>query len=364
MSIIADVLAFIRSPEPERLQPLALRIFRYQLQQVPAYRSYVEAIGFKAGEVSRIEEIPPVSTIAFKYASVQHRDPSANPEAKTFLTSGTTVGSDERGSHNVPWPEVYRIGSMKHMRQMLFPDGRRLATLALHPTADRLPESSLSQMISWGIEEFGSGVSCCAATREGLELEEAMAFLQRCVAKGDPVCIFATTAACARLFQALDARKQRIALPPGSRLMDTGGAKGQLEPLSNAEVITRANTWLGLEPAKVINEYGMTELCSQLYDATIFNSDQNEPPEARVKLAPPWLVPFALDPATLKPVPSGQVGMLSFFDLANVGSVATVMTEDLGIVRNNIVRVLGRAQAADARGCALAIAEFAQVGNV
>ena len=39
----------------------------------------------------------------------------------------------------------------------------------------------------------------------------------------------------------------------------------------------------------------------------------------------------------------GEIGLLTFFDLANVGSVSAVMTEDLGWVERGRVRVLGRA---------------------
>jgi hypothetical protein len=103
----------------------------------------------------------------------------------------------------------------------------------------------------------------------------------------------------------------------------------------------------------------MTEMCSQLYDATSFNSDSELPPGHRLKLAPPWLRAVALDPATLTPVIDGQIGLLSFFDLANVGSVSALVTEDFGIVRDGAIAILGRATAADARGCALAIEQFA-----
>jgi hypothetical protein len=80
----------------------------------------------------------------------------------------------------------------------------------------------------------------------------------------------------------------------------------------------------------------------------------------RIKLAPPWLRVFALDPLTLAPLPEG-VGLLSFFDLANVGSVSALMTEDFGIVRDAAVLVLGRAAASDPRGCALAIEQFSSL---
>ena len=363
MAIVDDVLTFIQQPDPEKLEPLALQLFRYQLEGVAAYRAYVENLGIDPLAINRIEQIPAVSTLAFKYANLANGSASVKLASRIFLTSGTTNGRDERGRHVVLWPEIYRMSSMNHMRRMLFPDSRRLAMLALHPTADRMPESSLSQMISWGIEAFGSPRTCCAATREGIDCIVAIAFLEMLEQQKEAVCIFATTAAFARLCAALAKTDRRIVLPLGSRLMDTGGAKGQPEPLSAIEMVDQAQQWLGLEAAMVINEYGMTELCSQLYDATSFNSDRDEAPERRIKLAPPWLKPFALDPATLRPVAAGEVGLLAFFDLANAGSVSMLLTEDFGIVRDGMVKILGRAQAADARGCALAIAEFARINH-
>jgi len=59
-------------------------------------------------------------------------------------------------------------------------------------------------------------------------------------------------------------------------------------------------------------------------------------------------------------VDDGDVGLLSFFALAIVGSVSALMTEDFGVIENGAVRVLGRAAAGDPRGCALAIEEFAE----
>jgi hypothetical protein len=110
-------------------------------------------------------------------------------------------------------------------------------------------------------------------------------------------------------------------------------------------------------------------MCSQLYDLTTFNfhrSDEGagrQRPHAgaagrRRKLGPPWIRAAAVDPVTLKRVPDGKVVLLSFFDLANVGSVSALVTEDFGIVEGPEVLVLGRA-AGDARGCALALEDFA-----
>jgi hypothetical protein len=361
--IFDEVLAFIQLPGSQAaLERLAICVFRYQIEHVPAYRDYAKALSVESSAVARIVQIPAVSTLAFKYARMESAGATTAADARLFLTSGTTDGKDGRGRHLLIRPEIYRASALSHLRRMMFPDGRRLAMLALHPTADRMTESSLSQMITWCIEEFGTDVEC-AATREGLDRDRATAFLRKCEADGAPVCILATTAACASLFSAISDTGVPIRLQASSRLMDTGGAKGQTTPLSAVAVVEQAAEWLGLYPAYVINEYGMTEMCSQLYDATTFNSDHNEAPGARVKLAPPWLRPFTLNPASMRPVADGEVGMMAFFDLANVGSVSMILTEDLGIIRDGTVRILGRAASADARGCALAIEEFARFSS-
>ena len=156
--------------------------------------------------------------------------------------------------------------------------------------------------------------------------------------------------------------------------MDTGGPKGQSVPLRPGQVIERARDLLGLDAALVINEYGMTEMCSQLYDATSFNSPdvrraesrgarRADSSEERRKLGPAWLGVAAVDPSSLKRVPDGSPGLLRFFDLANVGSVSAILTGDLGVVRDGTVTVFGRAEDGEARGCALGIEQFFAAGE-
>jgi hypothetical protein len=359
MAIFDQVLYFIRKPEPARFESLAMAVFRYQAEHVPMYRAYLEDIGVDANRIHSSKQIPPVSTSAFKYARIENRLHPESRESTVFLTSGTTIGRDERGRHIVPEPEVYRASAIQHLKRMMFPDGQSLAMLALHPTTDRMPESSLSQMISWCIDEFGNGQALCAATRQSLDTNAALQYLRSLAWADTPVCILGTTAACALLFEAALQNHAPITLPLGSRLMDTGGAKGQRIPLTPDQFVKRAQSLLGVKPQLVINEYGMTEMCSQLYDATSFNSDSSAKAGARMKLAPPWLKPAALDPLTLNPMDDGQPGMLAFFDLANVGSISALLTEDLGLVRDHQVVILGRATIAGARGCALAIQQFA-----
>src|SRR5258708_22607644 len=90
-----------------------------------------------------------------------------------------------------------------------------------------------------------------------------------------------------------------------------------------------AGDLLAIPPAMVINEYGMTELCSQLYDATPLNCPGESDSTDRVKIPPPWLRVTARDPVTLMPVADGEIGLLTFFDLANVGSVSAGLDQGL-----------------------------------
>lgn len=362
MSVFEQVLGFIAAPDPARLEDLALAVFRYQVANVAAYREHCRALG-KSESVTRLEDIPPVSTIAFKYARLAGETSTA--EEKIFLTSGTTIGKSERGAHIVARPDIYRASALAHLNTMMFPDGLRPRILAMHPTADRMPESSLSQMITWCIDEFGAGRCECVADRQRVDAVAGVEFLKEAQREGKPVCILGTTASLGALFAYLEGADAGLALASGSRIMDTGGAKGQANPLDAEAVCARALAMLGIPPPFVINEYGMTELCSQLYDATSFNSDDDSPPGARVKIAPSWMRAAAVDPVSLKPVGPGEIGMLKFFDLANVASVSAVLTEDFGIVneRGDRVHIMGRAGVAEPRGCALAIEEFEAAEN-
>ncbi len=361
MSIDDQVLAFIATPDTATFEALALEVFRRQVLNVGPYREFCRSLGIRTDSILRVEDIPPVSTLAFKYARLAGDERA--PEEKTFLTSGTTIGRSERGVHVVARPEIYRASALAHLGDMMFPDRRRLRILAMHPTADRMPESSLSQMISWCIEAFAGGMCECVADRKSVDTEAACGFLKNAERDGAAVCILGTTASLNALFAYLDRIDSRVALASGSRIMDTGGAKGQTMPLDAEAVCARALEMLGVEPSLVINEYGMTELCSQFYDATSFNSDDDSAPGQRVKIAPPWMRATAVDPVNLKAMPPGEIGILKFFDLANVGSVSAVLTEDFGIVDGDRVRVLGRAGIAEPRGCALAIEEFEAAEN-
>ena len=105
---------------------------------------------------------------------------------------------------------------------------------------------------------------------------------------------------------------------------------------------------------RIVNEYGMTELLSQYWEPGL-ETDGPLPIEERRHVAPPWLRTRVLDPATLEELPAGERGLLCHVDLANLGSVACVLTEDVGRLDEDGLQLFGRAEGAEPRGCSLAV---------
>jgi hypothetical protein len=136
--------------------------------------------------------------------------------------------------------------------------------------------------------------------------------------------------------------------------METGGLKGTGREIGRAELYERIAAATGVPEDRIVSEYGMTELLSQLY-TPVLAEGASDPVE---HVAPPWLAVRALDPMTLEEVAEGETGLLSFYDLANAGSVSHLLTEDLGRVVAGRVRLEGRVRGAEPRGCSRTMDEL------
>ena len=136
--------------------------------------------------------------------------------------------------------------------------------------------------------------------------------------------------------------------------MDTGGYKGRSREMPADALRAQYESRLGLDPDYCINEYGMTELSSQYYDANLQDAVHSRD-RPRRKTGPAWLRARVVHPDTLQPVPPGEVGILLHVDLANMHSVLAVLTEDRGAEVDDGFVVLGRAAGATPRGCSIAL---------
>ena len=133
--------------------------------------------------------------------------------------------------------------------------------------------------------------------------------------------------------------------------METGGFKGVRREVSRDQLYAAITEHTGVPTSRIVNEYGMTELLSQLWEPVLAEGLD----AVGVHVPAPWLRVRALDATTLAPMPEGDDGILCFFDLANLGSVSHILTEDVGSVIEGRVRLRGRAPGAESRGCSRAM---------
>lgn len=331
---------------------LALRIFRWQYDANPTYQGFCRTRGHTPDSVEDWRDVPAVPATAFKFVDLVCGDPAAS-EA-TFLTSGTTEGGERRGRHHVPSLALYRASALPPLRAHLVPEDAPLPILSLVPSPAKAPASSLSTMMGFTAEAWGDPVHWLADANGAPDAKAFVAAAREVGESGRPALVAGTAFAFVHLLDALARDGVRVRLPEGTRLMETGGFKGRSRTVGRGEFYGALEDRLGIELARMVNEYGMTELLSQLYEPVL-----REGPSARgLHVPPPWLRVRALDPLTLEALPDGESGVLAFFDLANAGSVAHVLTQDVGAVGPEGVRLRGRSAGAEPRGCSLALEEF------
>ncbi|HEY8518235.1 MAG TPA: long-chain fatty acid--CoA ligase [Candidatus Binatia bacterium] len=359
--IAHDVLAWMASdPEPgergadaeARFDALARAAFAFQYEANPAYRAFCDRRRRTPDTVAGWRDIPAVPTAAFKTL-----DLACAPPEKVFLTSGTTRGKEQRGRHPVPRLDLYRTGALVHFRRMVLPDGACPRMVGLLGSPELLPDSSLTQMVEWLREDVAGGDGEYLVDEHGFDPARAADRIEQLAADGRPLCLIGVRVVFTSLFEWCAREERVLELPAGSRVVDTGGSKGG-RTLSDAGFLAACWNVVGVPGYYCVNEYGMTELCSQFYDDVLAArfAGENRP---RRKLGPAWTRTVAVDPATLAPVPDGEPGLLCHFDLANAGSVLAVQTEDVGVMEaDGRFRLLGRAPGAEPRGCALALADL------
>ena len=349
----AAVIAWIREPQwvrdDARFEALALALFSFQFAHCAPYRRFCEARGRTPDDVKRWQDVPAVPTGAFKELAL-----TSFPRERAvhvFRTSGTTSGA-ARGALLLDTLDVYEASLRASFARGVLPDlaaGARISFQVLAPNTAELPDSSLSHMFDTMLRDVGASDSSHWVADGALDAGRALRALEVAERGDAPVALCGTAFALVHLLEELDRRARRFALPHSARVMETGGFKGRSRNVSRDELYAWIEDRLGVPPARIVNQYGMTELGSQFYDSVL-----GDPGAARRKLAPPWTRVRILDPVSGAPVAPGELGRISVLDLANTGSVCALETADLGRARGDGFEVIGRDPDAEERGCSIA----------
>lgn len=382
-----------------RFKSLALELFALQFSHNSAYRRLCESRKASPDNVGHYADIPAMPTTGFKELEVT----SLSPEQRNcvFHSSGTTEHRPSRHFHDAESLSLYEASLLPWFRAHVL-DGW-LATdkfskahlIFLTPPPEAAPNSSLVYMFS----TIRRDLPLATANFVGkigpdggwtVDVDAALVALREAIAADRPVMLLGTAFGFVHLLDWLAEKNLQLSLPGGSRVLETGGYKGRSRTMQKAELHALITQHLGITPANIVSEYGMSELSSQAYDAVAGAQSREsseitgelEPPtrspstalrapppplgekagmrgcsaplvQPRIFHFPPWARTQIVSPETGREVAEGETGLIRIFDLANVRSVLAIQTEDLGVRRGAGFELLGRAALAEPRGCSL-----------
>jgi Acyl-protein synthetase, LuxE len=331
---------------------LARHAFQVQSASIPAYSAYLRHLGVDPEGTSSWRDIPPVPTSAFKSHDLSAAPPGT--EIVTFETSGTTISRP--GRVRLSSTDPYEWALTESFAMHLLPDDARLPALVFGPTRVEAPRSSLWFMVDRIVEKLTAGGMWVVRGGEP-QWDLADEALERAAKEAAPILLLGTTLLYMAYFERLAAKGKSFALPPGSRAMDTGGAKGQRAEFSRTEVAAAFHRHLGIPSTHLVNEYGMAEMGSQFYDDNLRAAHEGRSSKPG-KQIPPWVRTRVLHPETMGEQSDGERGVLIHYDLANLEVPLAIQTEDVGSRAGDRLMLEGRLLGAEARGCSLAFERF------
>ena len=326
----SSLLERIKTVKDQHFTALTLDVFRYQAENNPVYRKFLELLGINQAEIQRIEDIPFLPIELFKEYELQS---GQWPAQQIFSSSGTTGSATSK--HLVRDTQWY-LENARRGFEYFYGDLKDFVILALLPSYLERQGSSLILMAQDFIEQSQSA-------RGGFYLynqEELIKHLQS-IQEEQPMTKILLLGVSFALLDLAEANSIDLG---NVIIMETGGMKGRREEITRTELHQRLK--LAFHQENIHSEYGMTELFSQAYSKG----------EGLFLPAPTMrvLAREITDPLQLQS--EQRTGVLNIIDLANLDTISFIATEDLGKVHaDGSFEILGRLDASDVRGCNLRV---------
>jgi hypothetical protein len=318
---------------------LAVGLFAAQFDSVTIYRQVCEGRNVRPDGVKHWSQIPTMPAGAFKEFEVSSIP--AGERTAVFYSSGTTGQKRSRHFHHASSLAIYEASLLPWFERNFF--GGHYAPMKLvFLTPEDVPGSSLVHMLNTVRRLCGGADSVFAGRVKtdgswSVDMEKALKALEG----SQPLGLLGTAFSFVHLLDHLEGAGRRLALAPGSRVMETGGYKGRSREVPKRQLRDMISKLLGVEEAAIVTEYGMSELSSQAYE------------RGSVFRFPPWARAQVISAETGAEVGEGETGLLRVFDLANIWSVMAVQTEDMAARRGTGFELLGRSTQSEPRGCSL-----------
>ncbi len=305
----------------------ALEVFRFQAENNPVYREFIQHLGIKSAEIETLSAIPFLPISFFK----SHQIRSGNTAPAIIFSSSGTTGT-VNSLHPVVDIGLYRQ-SFQQAFQLFYGDITEYNLLALLPSYAEREGSSLIYMIDDLMSKSRPNSNYFLYNHQ--ELAERLHQLYH---EKQKVILIGVT------YALLDFIEKHQFQFPELIVMETGGMKGKRKEMVREELHEILCQGFGVQ--KIHSEYGMTELLSQAYSKGngIFE-------------CPPWMKVMIRD--TNDPfqyLTANKTGGINVIDLANIYSCSFIATQDLGrLHEEGRFEVLGRFDHSDIRGCNLLV---------
>jgi hypothetical protein len=353
--IIEALLSFIArdGADDASFNDMALAVFGYQFEHNQPYRRFCQQRGRTARTVRDWRDIPAVPINAYKDLTLSCCAPE--DAARTFMTSGTTKAG-LRGKCHHPDLRLYDASMATNFRKRFMAGRDRIRMGILFPDEEMMPNSSLAHYLALALRDFGAEGSQTLIGRDGLDTDTLFAALDHAETTGEPYALLGATYSFVHLMDEIRERGRTAKLPAGSRILDTGGFKGQSRELEADDFYNQLSASFGVPRGECINMYGMTELSTQYYD-------NGNPGPSSVKSGPHWIRTKIVNPLSGAEMPLGETGVIVHCDLAHLNCVSTILTEDAGVAVDGGFHLLGRVQGAEAKGCSMAVDAFLEAAR-
>lgn len=346
---------------PERKQRLLLaalqEAYRHHFNACAAYRRYCERRGFTADRVfDGVVDLPYLPVQAFKENASLLRSVDAG-RITTRLNSSATSGVASS-------VDIDKITARRQVRalaavigEVLGPKRRPFLVLDADPRTAGPGGLGARSAAVRGFLNLAREARYFMEARPGglLQLKEHdfTAALESLQSNREPVVLFGFTFVLyAYAVLPLLRARRRFQLPPGSHVVHIGGWKKLADQQVSKEAFNATmEEVFGVRADHVVDFYGFTEQMGVTYPDG----------PGGLKYAPAFAEVIVRDPATFKPLPDGEEGLLQFvtplpFSYPGI----SVLTDDVGVItgrdgaggwHGTQFRILGRAKQAEARGC-------------
>lgn len=222
-----------------RFETLARKLFTLQFTQVEPYRKLCELRKVTSESLKSWREIPALPTTAFKDFIISSL--SEAERTAVFHSSGTTEQRPSKHHHSAASLALYEESLLPWFERHLLPDREKLTFIALTPTANEAPNSSLVHMFETVSKTYGKNDSAFTGYLDtqkvwAVDLAKTIRSFEEAISQNEPVLLLGTAFSFVHLLDHCLEQRLVFQLPVGSRVMETGGYKGRSRTMPKEEL--------------------------------------------------------------------------------------------------------------------------------